>query len=75
MKCFFSKQKRDEEREKLRLTLQTRIEAEKIVFEEFNNQLKQFDLVWENKIQNEIAKRIDKAYLYSFNDVTYKSNV
>ncbi len=67
--------KRDEEREKLRLALQARIENEKILLEEFTNQLNQFDLSWESKIQNEIAKRIDKAYLFSFNAITYRSSL
>lgn len=36
---------------------------------------KQFEDITENRIQNEIAKRIDKAHFYSFNFATYKSAI
>jgi restriction endonuclease S subunit len=36
---------------------------------------KQFEDITENKIQNEIAKRIDKAHNYSFNLANYKSAI
>lgn len=36
-------------------------------------ELKQFDQILENRIQNEIAKRIDKAHNYSFNLGNYRS--
>jgi len=36
---------------------------------------KQFEAVTENRIQNEIAKRIDKAHNYSFNLANYKSSL
>ena len=37
--------------------------------------LKVFDQLLENRIQNEIAKRIDKAHNYSFNLANYKSTI
>lgn len=36
---------------------------------------KQFEDITENRIQNEIAKRIDKAHFYSFNLANYKSSL
>lgn len=36
---------------------------------------KQFEDITENRIQNEIAKRIDKAHFYSFNLSNYKSAI
>lgn len=36
---------------------------------------KQFETITENRIQTEIAKRIDKAHNYSFNLANYKSTV
>lgn len=36
---------------------------------------KQFEDITENRIQNEIAKRIDKAHFYSFNLFNYKSAI
>ncbi len=38
-------------------------------------ELKTFDQMLENRIQNEIAKRIDKAHNYSFNLSNYKSTI
>ena len=38
-------------------------------------ELKVFDQSLENRIQNEIAKRIDKAHSYSFNLANYKSTL
>lgn len=38
-------------------------------------ELKVFDQMLENRIQNEIAKRIDKAHNYSFNFANYKSTI
>ena len=37
--------------------------------------LKVFDQLLENRIQNEIAKRIDKAHNYSFNLANYRSTI
>jgi type I restriction-modification system DNA methylase subunit len=39
------------------------------------SEAKQFEAVTENRIQNEIAKRIDKAHNYSFNLANYKSTI
>jgi hypothetical protein len=38
-------------------------------------ELKTFDQMLQNRIQNEIAKRIDKAHNYSFNLANYKSTI
>jgi type I restriction-modification system DNA methylase subunit len=38
-------------------------------------ELKNFDQMLENRIKNEIAKRIDKAHNYSFNLANYKSTI
>ncbi|WP_061329515.1 N-6 DNA methylase [Clostridium sporogenes] len=38
-------------------------------------ELKLFEQMLENRIQNEIAKRIDKAHYYSFNLANYKSSL
>lgn len=38
-------------------------------------ELKIFDQSLENRIQNEIAKRIDKAHTFSFNLANYKSTL
>lgn len=68
-----------------KLTLRKNIERKKI-FEQFSKlpfdssedekqRIKQFELSWESKIQNEIAKKLDKAYLYSLNARSYKSSL
>ncbi|MFH1255051.1 MAG: restriction endonuclease subunit S [bacterium] len=45
----------------------------KITEKEYKEKIWQFDNVVENNIQNEIAKRIEKAHSYSFNLQNYKS--
>jgi len=65
--------KRFLEREKFIGRLKNR--KRKITDEEFKKRLEQFDLVTENKIQNEISKRIEKAHQYSFNLQTYRSDL
>ncbi|GAA4465515.1 hypothetical protein GCM10023189_46240 [Nibrella saemangeumensis] len=63
------------ERAKKEAEYDRKIKACKLSELEKSIQLKQFDQILENKIQNEIAKRIDKAHLYSFNLSNYKSNL
>lgn len=62
------KQKKEEE-------LIKKIKLNRITEEEKLNELKVFDQMLENKIQNEIAKRIDKAHNYSFKLSDYKSTL
>ncbi len=64
-----------EERAKLADTLNPRLEGGKISQEEFNDRLKQHNLLWKGKISNEIARRIERAHLYSFNLPNYRSNL
>lgn len=61
------------ERGKKEKDLNTKVKAKKITEAEKKMELKIFDQSLENRIQNEIAKRIDKAHTYSFNLANYKS--
>ena len=55
--------------------LDKKVKAKKITDADKQMELKVFDQMLENRIQNEIAKRIDKAYNYSFNFANYKSTI
>ena len=55
--------------------LDKKIKAKKITEADKQMELKVFDQMHENRIQNEIAKRIDKAHNYSFNFANYKSTI
>jgi type I restriction-modification system DNA methylase subunit len=55
--------------------LDKKIKAKKITEADKQMELKVFDQMLENRIQNEIAKRIDKAHNYSFNFANYKSSI
>lgn len=63
------------DREKKTKDLDKKIKAKKITEAEKQEELRLFDQVLENKIRNEIAKRIDKAHMFSFNLANYKSNL
>lgn len=63
------------EKEKKVADLDKKIKSEKITKAEKEMELKVFDQMLENRIQNEIAKRIDKAHNYSFNLANYKSTI
>lgn len=63
------------EKEKKTKELEKKIKAKKITEADKQMELKVFDQMLENRIQNEIAKRIDKAYNYSFNFANYKSTL
>lgn len=63
------------DRQKKEEDLDKKLKQKKINEEEKQSELKTFDQMLENKIQNEIAKRIDKAHNYSFNLSNYKSNL
>ncbi|MGC8881135.1 MAG: restriction endonuclease subunit S, partial [Minisyncoccia bacterium] len=47
----------------------------RITEKDYQEKLKEFDLITQSKIQNETSKEIEKAYLYSFNFQTYKSDL
>jgi type I restriction-modification system DNA methylase subunit/restriction endonuclease S subunit len=63
------------EREKKEADLDKKIKAKKVTEADKSMELKTFDQMLENRIQNEIAKRIDKAHNYSFNLANYKSTI
>jgi len=63
------------EKEKKAEELDRKIKAKKITEADKQIDLKVFDQMLENRIQNEIAKRIDKAHNYSFNLANYKSAI
>ncbi len=63
------------EREKKVLDLDKKVNDKKLTYAEKQMELKVFDQMLENRIQNEIAKRIDKAHNYSFNLANYKSTL
>jgi restriction endonuclease S subunit len=42
---------------------------------EYDAEIYKFECTWQQKFQNEIAKRIDKAHSYSLNSSTYRSNL
>lgn len=63
------------EKEKKAEELDKKIKAKKITQADKQMELKVFDQMLENRIQNEIAKRIDKAHNYSFNFANYKSTI
>lgn len=63
------------EKKKKTLELDKKVKSKKITEAEKQMKLKVFDQMFENRVQNEIAKRIDKAYHYSFNLANYKSSL
>ena len=63
------------EREKKEADLDKKIKVKKATEADKSMELKTFDQMLENRIQNEIAKRIDKAHNYSFNLANYKSTI
>ncbi len=63
------------ERRKLEKKLKKQLKEDKIDQQELNSRLAQHDEIWQSKTLNEIAKRIEKAHLYSFNLGNYRSNL
>ena len=63
------------EREKKANDLDKKIKAKKASEADKQMELKVFDQMLENRIQNEIAKRIDKAHNYFFNLANYRSSI
>ncbi len=67
--------KRNQEKEKFEKQLHERKAKERITEKDYQEKIKEFDLITQSKIQNETSKEIEKAYLYSFNFQTYKSDL
>jgi len=63
------------EKSKKETEFDKKIKAGKATEADKQLELKLFDQMLENRIQNEIAKRIDKAHNYSFNLANYKSTI
>jgi type I restriction enzyme M protein len=64
-----------EDKKKLSETLAKKVEAKKLKQQEMDERLNQHDQLWENKIRNEIARKIERAHLYSFNLPNYRSKL
>jgi len=67
--------KADREKRKLEKKLKKQFKDGKIDQPEFDSKLGQHEEIWKSKTLNEIAKRIEKAHLYSFNLGNYRSNL
>jgi type I restriction-modification system DNA methylase subunit/restriction endonuclease S subunit len=63
------------ERAKKAQALDKKIKAKKASEADKQMELKKIDQMLENRIKNEIAKRIDKAHNYSFNLASYRSSL
>ncbi|WGQ11384.1 N-6 DNA methylase [Pedobacter gandavensis] len=63
------------ERDRKIAELDKKIKTKKATETDKQMELKTFDQMLENRIQNEIAKRIDKAHSYSFNMASFKSAI
>ncbi len=63
------------EKTKKEKDLDKKMKVGKITLADKQMELLKYDQVLENRIQNEIAKRIDKAHNYSFNLANYKSTI
>lgn len=70
----FSKKSKSQ-REKLISQLKDKFTKKKIDKKTYEEKLWQFDNVWDNKTQNEISKRTEKANNYSFNLQNYRSGL
>lgn len=64
-----------EEKKKLVESLAARVKAGKLEQTEMDQRLIQHDQLWENRIHNEIARKIERAHLYSFNLPNYRSTL
>ena len=63
------------EKKKLDQKLKAQMKAGKTVESERQTRLAQHDEIWKSKTMNEIAKRIEKAHLFSFNLPNYRSTL
>jgi len=70
-----TKEKNAKKREKLVADLDTKLASKKISKEMYDDKLWQFYNIVEGKIDNEIAKAIEKAHSYHFNLQNYRSNL
>ncbi|MCG2745892.1 MAG: N-6 DNA methylase, partial [Desulfobacteraceae bacterium] len=68
-------QKAVKERKMLAKKLAAQLKEQKITQQEQDEKLAQHDEIWKNKTLNEIAKRIEKAHLFSFNLTGYRSTL
>jgi type I restriction-modification system DNA methylase subunit/restriction endonuclease S subunit len=60
---------------KLEKKIKKQLKDGKIDKREFNSKLAQHDEIWQSKTLNEIAKRIEKAHLFSFNLGNFRSSL
>ncbi len=67
--------KSEEERGKLLDALNARQEAGKVTAADIEERLMQHNQLWQAKTQNEIARRIERAHLFSFNLANYRSTL
>ncbi len=68
-------QKRDDDLDKLKRKLDQQVAKGTIDKRELGEKISQMKDVWKSRIANEIAKRIERAHLYSFNLTNYRSNL
>ena len=67
--------KSEKDRKKKIADLDKKIKSGKATETDRQMELKVFDQMLDNRINNEIAKRIDKAHLYSFNLANYRTTL
>jgi type I restriction enzyme M protein len=67
--------KAERERKQLAAKLAVQVKQDKATQRDRDERLAQHDEIWKNKTLNEIAKRIEKAHLYSFNLPNYRSTL
>ncbi|EEK91922.1 N-6 DNA methylase [Bacillus cereus BDRD-ST24] len=67
-------EKKDKEKTKLIKDIDAKLKVSKVDSNEYDQKIRQFNNVWKSKIKNEIAKKIDKTHVYSFNSATYSTN-
>ncbi len=67
--------KAEEDKSKLASKLTEQVTAKKITGEEKRDKLNQLGQIWDGKIRNEIARRIERAQLFSFNLPNYRSSL
>jgi type I restriction enzyme M protein len=64
-----------EEKNKLTEKLDAQVVAKKLTAIERKDRLAQHDELWQSKIENAIAQKIERAHLYSFNLSNYRSSL
>ncbi len=63
----------EQERAKLFESLKKKLDDGKLTAADMDERLGQHETLWQNKIANETAKRIERAHLFSFNLPNYRS--